>query len=103
MITILFSHVVELKLNNGLRTPTEEASLNCGHSRLRKQTNRCPFAEQQLDEEEEVMKNEKINYWKALLGFITLLVMSWSMAALMFSFGMLAVFLFTHLPWWGHI
>lgn len=49
------------------------------------------------------MKNEKINYWKALLGFITLLVMSWSMAALMFSFGMLAVFLFTHLPWWGHI
>jgi len=49
------------------------------------------------------MKNEKINYWKVLLGFFILLVMSWSMAALMFSFGMLTVFLFTHLPWWGHI
>lgn len=49
------------------------------------------------------MKNEKINYWKVLLGFLLLLVISWSVAALMLVIGAWAVILFTHLPWWGHI
>lgn len=49
------------------------------------------------------MKNEKINYWKALLGFFTLCVISWIVAAAMFGFGAWAAALLTGLPWWGHI
>lgn len=49
------------------------------------------------------MRNEKINYWKALLGFITLLVISWSVAALMLGVGAWAGVLLAKLPWWGHI
>jgi len=59
--------------------------------------------ENELDKEEEEMKNEKINYWKVLSGFIILLVISWSVAALMIGFGVWAMALFTQLPWWGHI
>ena len=49
------------------------------------------------------MKNEKINYWKVLLGFFILFVISWSVAALMLGIGAWASTLFAHLPWWGHI
>lgn len=49
------------------------------------------------------MKNEKINYWEVLLGFFILLVISWSVAALMLGVGAWAGVLFAQLPWWGHI
>jgi len=49
------------------------------------------------------VKNEKINYWKVLLGFIILLVISWSVAALMLGIGAWAATLFTQIPLWGHI
>jgi len=49
------------------------------------------------------MKNEKINYWKVLLGFFILLVISWSVAALMLGIGAWSATLFTQIPLWGHI
>ena len=49
------------------------------------------------------MKNEKISYWKALLGFFILLAISWMVTAAMLGFGAWAATLLTQLPWWGHI
>ena len=49
------------------------------------------------------MKSEKNNYWKALSGFIVLLVISWSAVALMLGFGAWVGVILAQLPWWGHI